>query len=44
MIKLKLKFFKRREPFYMDWDKYQELINALDDINLLRVSSGEKKH
>jgi hypothetical protein len=39
MIKLKLKFFKRRKPVYMDWDSYQELINALDDIRLLEEAS-----
>jgi len=44
MIKLKLKFFKRREPFYMEWEKYKELLDALDDIHLLRIASGEKKH
>lgn len=33
------KFFSRRKPVYMDWDSYQELINALDDIRLLEEAS-----
>ena len=39
MIKLKLKFFKRREPFYMDWESYQKLIDTLDDLKLLEEAS-----
>lgn len=38
MIKLKLKFFKRREPF-LDWESYQELIDTLDDLKLLDEAS-----
>lgn len=33
------KFFNRRKPVYMDWKSYQELINTLDDIELLKIAT-----